>query len=302
MEEVAKNQRSFAIAPWIVLWAIYTLCCAVARIIDSTHIVAGVIVLVSNLTIDIVIIGYTCWLWQHSSTPQTRTTFGLLALSFLGLLGVDIVYYTLYDILQIPQAQAPAFWTLVYNLFYFGFLLFQLLTWSSVLLTLKPQEKKFIFFCIPATIMLLTSILIYILAIQWNPEQLTLISFYDGWDEILELLGFFVATFCLITAKNRGIFYLALGFSFNTFASLLMDFQLFSQVHGSGSILETSWFLSSIFMLCGLLLSKRDGLNLQTAPPWLELPVSTRAQIIFWGLISGIVALLNLVLATYFFK
>jgi len=295
-----KDHLTSPLTPWVAIWALYTICWMVAKSYAPASTVSGIIILSSNLIVDIVMISYAFWLWRNTPAPG-KSIFGLLFTSLLCLLATDVVYNILYNVLHIPQSLAPISWAFVYNILYFAFLLFQFLVWISVLLTLKPYERRFIFLCVPVIIILLATFLIYIFATQWNPESLTLISFYDGWDEIFELISFFAAALCLITAKNRGIFYIALGYMTNMGASFVIDFKFFSQAHGANSTLETVWTLGAIFTIYGLILFKKNLWYTQTGS-WIELPVNTRSQMAFWGFIASILAFVILTTVAYFFN
>lgn len=295
------DKPSFSVVPWVVVWMIYVLCYTLAKFYGITHVFFGGVVLSVNLILDGVMIFYACWLFQQS-IAKTKLTFGLFLISFLCLFGHHAIYHVLYSILQIPRVQVTVFWLSAYNILYFGYLLFQMSAWIVILSSLKSGEKKSVFLYIPVAIIMLVTLCIYIFSVQWGSSASKLIGFYDGFDEIFELVGFITATICLVIAKNRGIAYLAFGYSIRIVAELALSFGLFSQAYGSGSIIETVWVLGIIFMIYGLFFIKRHGLYAHVdVDPWVELPVSIRSQVAYWGFISSVFAFVFFSVVVYLF-
>lgn len=291
------NKRSFSIMPWVVVWVIYTLCYTLAKFYDTTHWFSAGLPLASSIIVDLLMIGYAFWLWQHSAAIA-KLTFGLLLLSFLCLIGLDVVYHTLYDVLQIPRLQVSAFWVSIYNLLYLGYLLLQMGVWASILSIFKSHERRFVFLCIPVTVIMLVVFFVYIFTVQWNPSKFTLIGFYDGLGEIFELFGFVAAALCLVTARNWGIKYIALGYAIIIAAGFIADFKLFSQAYGSGSIIETLWVLGPIVVINGLFIIKNSELYLHS-DTWVELPANVRSQVAYWAFLGAVFAFVILTVVVY---
>lgn len=295
-----SNQRSFSIVPWVVVWVVYLIGCELLKFYDETRLFAGGIVLLAAVATDLLLLGYALWLTLHA-TAKARLVFGLFVASCLFLLGLDVIYHSLYSILQIPRTQVPVFWLSTYNILYLMCLFLQIGMWAGILSTLTPQERKTALFCVPFTVIVLVVLMVYIFAAQWGPAHFTLINFYDGLDEILEWFGFVAATMCLLTAKNKWLTYLALGYLIIRSTGFMMDFRFFSQTYGSNSIVEALWVLGAIFMIYALAFIKKDGLH-SLENPWVELPLSLRSKIIFWGAIGSVLAFTTLTVIAYFFN
>lgn len=295
-----SNQRPFSLVPWFVVWLIYAISCELLKSYDTTRIFAGGLIIFATIIIDLFLIGYSLWLARHA-TAKVRLIFSLFFGACLFLLGVDSIYHVLYNLLNIPRYQVATILFATYNLLYVGCLVLQILMWGAILSTLQPQERKSVLVCIPFTVIILAVLLFYIFMTQWNPNQFTLINFYDGLDEILELFSFVVAVMCLITAKNKGVTYLAIGYFIIRMAGFAMDFHFFSQAYGSSSVVEFAWMPGTIFMIYALAFIKKNELY-SLEKPWVELPRSLRSQIVFWGVIISVLAFTVFTMMAYFFQ
>lgn len=294
------DKPSFSVIPWMIAWGIYALCYTLAKFYGVTHVFFGGLVLSVNLVLDGLLIFYAGWLWKQS-TAIIKLMFGLFAVSFLCVFGTHVIYHVLYSVLHIPRTQVSSFGLSVYNILYFGYLLFQVSAWITLLSSLKSGERKAIFLYVPAAIIILVTLCIYIFSVQWGSSASKLIGFYDGFDEIFGLAGFIAAMLCLVTTKNRGILYLALGYSLKMVGNLITSFGLFSQAYGSGGIVETVFILGTVFMVYGLFFIKQNRLY-SCIDPWVELPVSTRSQIAYWGFISSVFAFVVFSVVAYLFR
>lgn len=293
------NERPFSILPWVAVWVIYVMFYALSKFYGDAHGFFGGVFLSVDLIFDGIMLFYACWLWKNSSAT-IKLALGFFALSFLCILSVHVVYNTLYSVLQIPRLQVPVFWLSTYNVLYLAYLFFQIAAWGTIFSTLKAGEKKAIFLYIPVAILMLVTLFIYIFSIQWHSSISRLIGFYDDFDEILELAGFIAAMLCFVIAKNRGISYLALGYSLRLIGNLVMSFGLFSQMYGSSSAIETICTLGTILMAYAMVLIKRNGFY-AAVDPWIELPSSNRAKIAYWGFLSSVFAFVIFTIIAYLF-
>lgn len=293
-----SNKHSFSVLPWVSVWVVYLMFYALFKFYGDAHGVFGGTFLLVDIIFDGIMLFYACWLWKKSS-GIIKLTFGFFAVSFLCILGVHVVYDTLYSVLQIPRLQVPVFWLSTYNIIYLAYLLFQIAAWGCIFSTLKISEKKAVFLYIPVAILMLVTLFIYIFSIQWHSSMSQIIGFYDDFDEILELVGFIAAMLCLVIAKNRGVYYLALGYSLRLLGNLVMSFGLFSQMYGASSAIETICTLGTILMAYAMVLIKRN--ELYVATPWIELPSSNRAKIAYWGFLSSVFAFVIFTITAYLF-
>ena len=292
------NQRPFSIVPWIVVWIIYAISCELLKSYDTTHIFAGGLIIFTAIITDLIMIGYSWWLTRHS-TAKVRLIFGLFLGACFFLLGLDSLYHVLYNLFNMPRYQVAPLLLTTYNLLYIGCLTLQILMWGTILSTLQSQEKRSVLVYIPFAVIIFLLLLFYIFMTQWSSNKLTPINFHDGLYEIIEFFSFIVAAMCLITSKNKGVTYLAIGYFIIRITGFAMDFRFFSQAYGSSSVVEYAWVLGAIFMIYALAFIKKNALySLET--PWVELPRTLHSKIMFWGVILSILVFTAFAMIVYF--
>jgi len=294
------NKREPSLMPWLMVWFCYMAFYEITKLFNVTNFISGWLMFFGGFATSMLIGGYSAWFILRTSS-KIRLTFILLLISSLFLLTNGSIYHYLYNVLHFTRAQVSITLFSTYNLLYLGYLITQVAVWISILATLPPQERRSTFFCVPATVIVLAAFLIYIFAVQWNITSFSLIGFYDGLDEILQLFSFVAAALCLITSQNRGLTYLALGYLIVRIAGFVMGFRFFAQAYGSGSIAEAGWLLGDVITIYGLYLIKKTSVFLQNTP-WVAIPSTTRSQIAFWSFISSIGAFALLSIVAFVFK
>ena len=68
---------------------------------------------------------------------------------------------------------------------------------------------------------------------------------------------FILAAVALAVSRSKSVFYLALGYLLILGADLILDFGVFSQTLGIGSIFETFWFLGELLVLLAFINFKK---------------------------------------------
>jgi len=295
---VDTNKRMPAIVLLVGVWLVYVIACEITKFYDSLALIHDGLVASGAILTSVLMLGFAVWLWYHAA-KITKITFGLFAIAFACLLIVDLVFQTTYNILHIPESKTSTILMDLYSVAYVGYLFCQLAAWGSILSTLKSYERRIVLAFIPAVVIIFAIALLYLFASYWHPERYTLSGFYTGFDVIFELISFVPALLCLITCKNRGVTYLAIGYVIIMAVGFIINLNLLPEFLDSDSIVHGAWMLYGVWTICGLALMKKQAIYLPENLN-VELPLSLRSQITFWAMISGILGFMILTVMVYF--
>ena len=118
----------------------------------------------------------------------------------------------------------------------------------------------------------------------------------------LEVIGFSIAAICLAISRNRGVFFISLGFLIACGSDLIIDYGIFSQKYGIGSMIETLWVLFYLFLIYGAVNLKQTGAYLNEPQSWVSATDSIKTQTTFWCFILCIFFLAIFLGVTYLFS
>lgn len=277
-QQINQTQSWRSILPLfliVLIWAIYI----TANIISRSYnicppkgiCIPGIIkYIVDNGTILSLAI-YSFILWHKTAKgSMAKITFLFFALAHCALFIAATVYNSTYNILHLAHSKYPVFWSSIDDVFFTGYLFFGFLFFLFILLNKKINITRPLKIYI--TIVWLMGILFItsFYDIKWNFSLFFSINtFYELIEKILEILCLIVGVICVIKAKNRGIFYVAIGILISVFTEVILAFGFLSQKYGLGSIVENGWVLGELLSFYGLiLLSTHKDLN--DVPAWIS--------------------------------
>ena len=231
---------------------------------------------------------YAIWAWRNSE-PTAKRIIGYLALSFFCILCTALVYQLVFNVLRIPHSAMSNLALSLYNVPYTGFLVLQLLGWGGILyINNKGKSGLSPTLYTPVIIISLSCLSLFFLIFgafnlqNWS-EGRFLLSSYDLIQAFLQIISFSVAILCLSITKNKGIFYIAISCLLITAVDTVLNFGIFSQSYGTGSILEIFWILGCLLSVYGLVSFKKEGAFKSSPKTWMYKLDEPRAQKILWA-------------------
>jgi signal transduction histidine kinase len=262
---------------------------------------SGILLGGSTLILDAIVVAVSFNLWRISQKPS-KAIFGFLAVAFAAIFLADLFYQPLYNFFHLQHAKISIFLISAYNIPYIVFLIFTFLALGNIFPKVKISGKNFsnLFVYIPAAIVIAVLSTIFFLSFQIKLHGFYLNNFYDFIEIVLQLLCFITAIFCLAVTKNKGVFYLSLGFAINIVADLIMNVDMFSQYFNVGSVVEANCFLSLMLWIYGLVYLKRTYTYKLRPVDWIHLNDSIRSQTVFWNLIFCFVSVALSFIVSYF--
>ena len=281
--EVRKARFWSAILPWCLiglLWLVYF----VANLMSQSFgALTGIIrVVIDNGMILALAIAFFV-LWRKAGKATTsKTVFVLLLIAHCSLFITVTIYYGIYAILRLSHAQNLFFFSILDDIFFTGYLLFSFLALLLIFLSSKLDTKKSIRVYVPV---IFTAVILFVISffdIKWNVNSSSIIAtVYNFAEKILEIACIIVASCCVATSKNKGVFYLTTGLLVSVIIEVVLAFGMFSQKYGVSSIAESGWILGELLSFYGVvILFKSD--HLSRASSWLSPPDSIRAQSAYW--------------------
>jgi hypothetical protein len=273
---IKEDSASFArsTTPLILIgliWAAYL----VAYLFAQHHGNLGWVLLfvTDNSTILILTVSFFV-LWRNTrKINTTNSLLGLFVTSHLFLLIAAIIYIGARYLIHQPHL--TSLWSSLNDTFFIGYLLLTFVSFSLILLNIKIDIKKTASIYMPVILGagLLFGILFYITKWDPNTQLVTMAiwstSTYAIVEKILEIACISVASFCVVTAKNKGIFYLSLGFLIGIAVEIILAFDILNQEYAIGSVVESGWVLRNLLMLYGLILLSKSK-DLSNVRAWLR--------------------------------
>ncbi len=271
--KVQHQSISVFLFSWVVFAAVYIF----LKNYTPLQNIAGIPLSVAVIGSIIVAFIYGVRVWRKS-TGKAKLVFGFFVLSFLCILIYGSIYQVVFNVLHLTQVPLPSLATLCYETIYFGFLVFQLLAWMCLFpkIDSAAKNRKDMVLYIPLAIILLYTFSMYIIIVKLE------IFSYDSLYNILGFSSFILAMLCLASARNKGIFYLALGFLVSKSGGLIMISGTFAQKFRTGSPMETLWILGVLIMAYGLMNFKPNEICNTSPNIWIHPINSIRTQISFW--------------------
>lgn len=249
---------------------------------------AGILLSIAVIGSIAIAFFYSFRVWQKA-IGDSRLIFGFFALSLFCVLLYDIIYQGIFNILNTLHVTNLSFaytTTLQPHIIYYGFLIFQLITWICLLPEITPSIKKWhdliIYIPFLAVFLFILTMFIITFKLEMYVYQLSLFDFYRILYVFLGFSSFILAMLCLASAKHKGIFYMALGFLINKSGGLIMVFDTFGQKFGTGSPMETLWVLGCLVMAYGLINFKETETYNTSPQTWIYPINSVRTQISIW--------------------
>lgn len=205
--------------------------------------------------LDVCLCTITYLFYKKTTDQKSKLIFTLYFFSFISAVIADGVYHLGMNILNIQ------YFYKINSLFevpFIGFLLFQLLAWSTLFFkqdgSLKLQKKHMYIPYILVSLIIFTT---FTFGITWKIDHLSLIGIYQSIDTILEVLGFVIVTICLARASDSTLRLASIGYLAIISSDLLIRNQVISGVIPFLSIFEVSWVLGLMLMSIGFFLRKK---------------------------------------------
>lgn len=239
-------------------------------------------------------------LWSKAEKGSTaKLLFSVFLISRFFAFGESVIYYGVRHLLHLTHL--TSFWSDLNDTFSIITLVLISLSFLLILLSAKVNAKKSINIYIPVILAIAILFGISFYVIKWHPSNAPITmgtwstSVYALAEKTLEIVFVIIAALCVATAKNKRIFYFALGFSILLATDVILVFGFFSQEYGIGSAFESGYFLGYLLILYGLILlyKSKDFSNVRA---WTVAPDSVRGQLSYWftalSLISVVLAVI----------
>jgi signal transduction histidine kinase len=250
------------------------------------------------LVLQTITLVYSVSLWRTPSNKLNKI-FAFFSIAFALVIVDSSIYHITNNILHLRSI--PTFWSSTDNIVYLGYLVFQLAAWSAIIGIVAKNYKNYkVFTFLPIAAILSVLLIAFIIDIAISNPQFSVANFYSMSDKGLELINLAASITCLVLAKDKGLFYLALGFSIDTAFSTAMDFGVLGQSYGVNSIIETIWILSWLIRIYGFLNLKKIILPNTSIENLTYEPNSLRVQFTFWIFILAASALFLVLTIRYF--
>lgn len=246
-----------------------------------------------------------CILAYKNYRNESKKFFLFLAISLVCALVLHFAYHISYNILKLDSRSQSLLLSSSINLPWLGYLIFQFLAWTSLLLKSgnKTSLKKFnIYAPIGIVILTILSVFYYVLKMKIWHTQNSVVEFYDATGSIFQISSFIAALLCLAISKNKAIFYISLGYLIAMIADIVLNFDIFSKSYGMGSIFESLWFVKEIVISYGFIIFLRTGTYKASPKDWLSELNSIRTQFAAWILASSLIVLFITLIAFYSFE
>ncbi len=235
---------------FVVIWLLYTVVYGVLRNNPATANIYGFMPFVCLSILDIAAIIFAITLYRKSLNQNNKKIFLLFLLAFCFSFWDDILYNLSSNIFHLPKETSPSWMSIADNLVFIADLSCLTLIWIKIFSVFTKQTKNSKKISSFAWI-LSAIIIVWTILTQWQGTS-TADKIFTVVEDILYLMGFVFALFCLATAKNRGLFYTALGFCVARISDFIFSFQLIAQQYAVGSMLETAWIIVLLFYVYGL--------------------------------------------------
>ena len=281
-----KEDDNLMLLYFVGCWVLY----AVIHIIlkNGTSSWNGVLATTTIISLDVAGFVYSCRLWKVASEVSKRI-FGFFVVSFFCITISDLIYQPLYGILKIPRNEVSIVTISIYNIAYIFCTFFRILAFGSIINLARKKTVNSFTVILPVVVITVMTAMFFVLASSFDYDSFSLDKFYDLIELILQSACFIIVLFCLGLAKNKGVFYLSLGYLLDVVANLVMNANLFSQLYNTTSFAETLWFLDSVLLVYGLIYLKQNN-GYKDDSEWTHSYNSIKTQTAFWSLIFCIFA------------
>lgn len=227
-------------------------------------------------------------LWQKAQkASMAKHLFCILFVSRLFVFGDSSIYLVIRHLLHLDHL--TQFWSSIDDALCIVGMALVALSLLLILFSTKINTKKTISMYIPAALFVIMLIGISFYAMHPSDAPITVAawstSIYAVIEKTLEITCIITAAVCLVTAKNKGVFYLVLGLLIGVATEMILAFNVFSQEYGVGSIFESGFILRNLLMLYGLVLLSKSK-DLSDAHAWTAAPDTARGQAAYWFAIS----------------
>lgn len=232
-------------------------------------------------------------LWRKAETgSMAKILFGVFVISRFFVFGSIAIYYGIRYLLHLPHL--TTFWSALNDIFFIVDLILVSLSFLLILLSAKVDAKKSITIYIPVVFVAIIFFSISFYVVKWNPADVPVTmatwstSIYAIVEKTLDMLCIVVAALCVALARNKGIFYLALGFLIGIATEVVLAFGMFSQEYGVGSAFEGGYFLGDLLAFYGLILLSKSK-HLSNVRAWTAAPDSARGQSAYWCIVLSLI-------------
>lgn len=284
--ESIKKQPAFfqAFFPWLFIVAVWV---GVSRVTSSSSwILLETMKFADSAFILMLAICFFLFWRRVETCAFAKTIYVLLAAALFLLFSANIVYTGVHNIFHLSSGKIVAFWSLVDDTFFTGYLFFSAVSFSLVLF--RTKIKKSINFYIPVVLIAALLLAVFFYGVRWDNVPSVTLTFYGFAEKILEIAFIVVLFFCITTSKNKGFSYLAVGFFVSTITETILSIGINSQNYGTGSIVESGWVMGKLLMLSGVVILAKSK-SFKSVDQWLSPPDSIRAQTSYWLFIISMV-------------
>lgn len=248
---------------WLILtaWILYTAFYVALKHSESLKIYSGIFSLFFESGLNLVVAGYAFWLWKNSA-DAFRRVFGFFTISFLQVTLAMVLYHLIFNVLflKVSYFEVNGLSILAQHISYITCMIFEFLAWLSIILLIKNKPRRFWLY---VSLLFLVAIMLAIFSFsgQWKLAQFATSKMMLTKTIIVlfHITIFILAAVALVLSKSKSVGYLALGYLLILGADLILDFGVFSQALGVGSIFETVWFLGELFVVWAFINFKRTG-------------------------------------------
>lgn len=266
-----KNQYKKNLTPIFIIlaWGIYGLIYFYLKKLYTNYNFDGWTSFFITVIVTYIGIHYSLTIWLKSSNKKTRQLFGLFALSIIYGFIANVIYQTLFNVLDVPKDSLSIMVLSSYNIPHISLIMLQSLVWLMLLQKIKLGKSNFI----PLYLIVITAALCFSFALSFHSSSRNIMPFdWDGSYNLIELFleitGFLSALICFIFAKNRGIFYLTLSFLLIMGTDIAINFGFFSKTFGASGMIETGWVLGVFFRIYGLYVINKTKLYKTLPETW----------------------------------
>ncbi len=273
------------------LFAIFVVILPIYFYAQITHMdtYCGIITFACQTGIDLMISVLALQLSASVNMPvDKKRLFRLISISFIFAALADSTYNIFYNALGLPILSTLA--CSIFEAPFLAFLLTQLIFWSELFSQSNNthfKNKKILY--VPFLLSTTFIMLIFIFFIHWKIEFSSISGIYQLCDTIIESVCFALISFCLCTAKNKNILYIASGFLTVIASDYLIKVGVIENSIYPNSIFELAWIMGLISIYHGIFKISKTNF---TEDIWCYPINSIQSQFAIWNFIACTIILI----------
>lgn len=246
---------------FVAIFLTWVLCSCVYLVLVNTtlRLLAGYVVLVGQVGMDIIISMLSFKLYQTASKHSLQSIYLMFFLSAIAAITADGVYHIAMNILAVEYFNKV---NSFFEIPFIFFLLFQVAAWLKVFFIDYETKNSKKSHYLPYLTLSIFIFFTFVYIIPWKIHYLSRLGIYQLIDTLLEVMGFALSALCLGRSKNNPIRFLSIGYLFIISSDLLIRYVVISGEIPFLNTFESTWIFGQLLMSIGFFYLQRGEIEL----------------------------------------